>query len=78
MPTRAQFIQQTLESLRKTVESTELLINQLSQNMQKGADPEQIVPAIGTLRKYVTGMSRSVDTIEEILAADDGDGPDSS
>jgi hypothetical protein len=68
---RIRFIQTELDSLNKALQSALDLAGQWQQNEQRGQDPAVPDASIRTMKLYVRGMRRNLDTIDGILDGTD-------
>jgi hypothetical protein len=64
---RIGFIAREIDSLTKALQAAQFLLDQWKQNEERGNSPAIPTPSIGTMKSYVRGMRRNVDSIDEIL-----------
>jgi hypothetical protein len=67
MDRRIGFMEAELNRLNSTAQSAWVLFQQWKQNEQDGVSPAMPAQSIGTMKTYVNGMRRDLDTIDEIL-----------
>lgn len=67
MDRRIGFIAREVDSLTKALQAAHFLLDQWKQNEERGDSPAIPAPSIGTMKLYVRGMRRNMDSIDEIL-----------
>lgn len=67
MDRRIGFIDREIDSHTKAIQAAQFLLDQWKQNEERGISPAIPAPSIGTMKGYVRGMRRNLDSIDEIL-----------
>lgn len=71
MDRRIRFIENEVNALSKSFQAVQSLLIQWKQNEERGPSPAITEESIRTMKLYVRGMRRNLDTMDEILDSSD-------
>lgn len=67
MDRRIGFIDREIDSLTKTLQAAQFVLEQWKKNQERGLSPAIPEPSITSMKDFVRGMRRNLDSIDEIL-----------